>query len=90
MEGGEPVGKGQVNLSYHWMNQTGDKLLEDGIRTALSENVYPNQSTESNMIIKLPQKSGHYLLRLSLVQEGVSWFYLAGGGYLDIPVKVLK
>jgi hypothetical protein len=42
------------------------------------------------MTIGYPKKPGKYILRISMVQEGVAWFYMADGGYLDIPATVVK
>ncbi|EKQ50533.1 MULTISPECIES: hypothetical protein [unclassified Clostridium] len=82
-------GRYAVYLSYHWLDANDkSKILQDGLRTAIPKNIQPGEEFESQMYIEYPNKKGDYILRISLVQEGVAWFYNAGGAYKDINIKV--
>jgi len=68
-------GKGGVNLSYHWLKKSNSERLVDGIRTPIKEELLPKKTTSVRMKILPPGKSGDYVLVISLMQEGCSWFY---------------
>lgn len=82
-------GKYGVSLSYHWYKK-GDlnKVILDGFRSAIPRNIKPNEEFTSNMIVKYPEQKGDYILRITLVQEGVAWFYGVGGAYEDIDMVI--
>ena len=48
------------------------------------EPVEPGETVTMDMYVQMPKDPGQYILRLSLVQEGVLWFYIVGGGYMDM------
>ncbi len=71
-------GKGGVNASYHWVKADGsNEIVLDGIRTTLPYTLKPDDFVELPIFISFPSASGKYILKLSLVQEGCNWFYLA-------------
>lgn len=76
-----------INASYQWFDETGTKFLAEGIRNPLSKDVLPNESIEMDMNIRLLKK-GKYILKLSMLQEGVAWFYQVGGNFKDIPIEI--
>ena len=66
-----------VNATYQWLDENRDILVFDGIRTPLPEDIHPGGSAMVAAKIISPEIPGRYLLRLSLVQEQVHWFYQA-------------
>ena len=71
------LGKGEVNVSYQWIDAASGTVVLDGLRTHLTSSLLPKQSTVVPVYITYPKQAGHYLLKISLVQEGCNWFYLA-------------
>jgi hypothetical protein len=69
-------GKGNVNLSYQWINVKNSNVVRDGVRTSLPHTLSPHQSIVLPTYINFPTSTGEYLLKVSLVQEGCNWFYL--------------
>jgi hypothetical protein len=64
-----------VNLSYHWLETKSNRTVQfDGLRTALPIPLGPNYSAELPVSIGAPDLPGSYVLRVTLVQEGVRWF----------------
>ena len=76
-----------MTLSYRWLKAGKDTGVE-GLRTLLSIPLNPGQAEAVEARIAAPQEAGTFLLRLSLVQEGVAWFVLRGAKPLDIAVRV--
>jgi hypothetical protein len=64
---------GQVNLSYHWYDASGGTVIWDGARTPIGADVAPTQQRMVQLAVTAPSTPGAYLLRVSLVQEGVGW-----------------
>ena len=67
-----------VNLAYHWTSTTGANVLWDGARTPLGSDVLSGQSVTVNAAVTAPTAGGNYVLKLDLVQEGVTWFSAKG------------
>ena len=63
-----------TNLSYRWFDSAGMPIAEDGVRTPLPRPLAPGETADGSMRVVAPRAPGRYLLRLSLVQEGVAWF----------------
>jgi 2-polyprenyl-3-methyl-5-hydroxy-6-metoxy-1,4-benzoquinol methylase len=73
-----------VHISYHWMDQQAQaRVVTEGERTRL----FPPLAQSSGMMLSpdrsstsyqaqvwAPQKSGSYVLRVTLVQEAIRWF----------------
>lgn len=79
------MGQNAVYLSYHWFKADDmENVICDGIRNSIRKDIEPGESIDADMYIEFPDKPGHYVLRLSLLQEAVKWFYLDGTGYVDI------
>ena len=71
---GRPDGTLAINLSYHILNKNGEIILFDGTRSSLPDIIWPEESLSIPLTIVAPQSSGHYTVRIGLVQEGVGWF----------------
>lgn len=86
----DPFGLHVVRASYHWRDgSTGSIVVYDGWRTSLPKNLPPGCSVTLIMKIEPPLKGGRYLLEISLVQEGDSWFEDQGAHTLKLPVTVI-
>ena len=43
---------------------------------------------EREIFISYPKEKGKYIVRISLIQEGVSWFYQQNMGYEDVEINI--
>jgi len=77
-----------VHLSYHWLDQLGNVVLWDGVRGALAADLPPGRSAVVALPVAAPSQTGSYILRLDLVQEGVTWFSSQGVTPRDLAVSV--
>lgn len=69
-----------VYLSYHWVNEKGEIIIHDGIRTALNIPILPGRYLDTFINIMTPDKPGKYYLQITMVQENCFWFekYIEG------------
>ncbi|NQE51538.1 DUF3307 domain-containing protein [Herbaspirillum rubrisubalbicans] len=70
-------GKGSVAASYQWISVADGSVALDGLRTLLPKRLPPQQSIRLPLRVMAPQTQGKYVLKLSLVQEGCTWFHNA-------------
>lgn len=65
-----------VYVSYKWLDPQTGAYLDDlrAYRTWLPRTVFPNESVDVIARIIAPARTGTARLRVTLVQEGVSWF----------------
>ncbi|MBN8560517.1 MAG: hypothetical protein J0L70_08355 [Leptolyngbya sp. UWPOB_LEPTO1] len=80
-------GNTPVNFSYRWINEKSQSEPIEYDRTPLPFDLPPNQAVALNAKITAPNRAGQYTLRLTMVQESVTWFD-AKTKALDIPVQV--
>jgi len=83
------TGKFPVTLGYKWI-RNGKMLPFEGQRALLRDVLEPGATVEVSAVAVAPQEPGEYTLRLSLVQEAVTWFVTAGAAPLDIPTTVVS
>jgi hypothetical protein len=83
--GGSPH---QVSLGNHWLDAAGRILINDDGRSALLQNLAPGESTDLPLTVNAPAVPGSYLLEVDMLQEGVSWFGLAGSRTSRLPVEI--
>lgn len=70
-------GAGSVNMGYHWVDEKNNAVV-DGERSAIPGPLLPGQTANVNVYSVYPSGAGKTLsLKLSPVQEGCTWFYLA-------------
>ncbi len=81
-------GKKAVHLSYHWFDSAGKTVVFDGIRTELPHDLAPEETVSLDATIQAPDQAGDFRLRLTMVQEAVTWFEAAGAQPLDVPVTI--
>jgi hypothetical protein len=82
------TGDNPVNLSYHWIDDKGEVVVYDGVRTSLGRPVLPGDELVLSARIHGPAQAGRFLLRLTLVQEWIAWFEQRGVETLDFHVLV--
>ena len=64
-----------VRISYHWVSRDGQIVVFDGERTNIDGNfLYAGGRVVQDLKVLAPGDGGDYLLRVTLVQEGVKWF----------------
>jgi hypothetical protein len=86
---GDGAGRYPVNLSYHWIDHGGRAVVMDGKRAELPRDVQSGETVYLVLSADPPPLPGRYTLRLTMVQEGVSWFDAVAGGAADLSVEVL-
>jgi cell division septation protein DedD len=79
-----------VNLSYHWLDRSGETVVFDGLRTPLPRDLGPGESVDLKAAIQPPEKPGRYVLEITLVQERAAWFPEKKGAKLVLPVRVTE
>jgi hypothetical protein len=67
-----------VRLSYHWVEPGGRVVVRDGVRTRLAQPVTPGGVLDTCAVVRAPDAPGTYDLEWDLVQDGVTWFGVAG------------
>lgn len=67
-----------VRLSYHWLDERGNPIVWDGIRTALERPVEPGERATLEASVRGPIPPGRYRLAVDLVDEGRLWFEEVG------------
>lgn len=66
-----------IYISYRWLDDKAQKTLYEGQRYSIEPNIKPQQKNCYNIRLTPPQQLSTqetYTLRLTLVQEGISWF----------------
>ena len=79
-----------LHLTYRWLDQAGNIVERDGLRTVLPvEALQPRSSVEVEMVGLAPADLGDYVLQPSLVLEGVEWACDVGpSGWSQAEVEV--
>jgi hypothetical protein len=79
-----------VKLSYHWLDELGNPIVWDGIRTDFPAAIEPGQRARVEFALRAPMPSGTYRLALDLVDEGRCWFAEVGNEPLELEVRVRR
>jgi FkbM family methyltransferase len=78
-----------VNAGYRWFDISGNQLPIEGNRAQLNSLVVrPGESDRLVLQIETPPDPGSYVLWISMVQEGVAWFYAKGANPLVLSAEV--
>ncbi|WP_307722587.1 TadE/TadG family type IV pilus assembly protein [Moorella sp. E308F] len=64
----------RTNFSYHWYDDKGNLVVQDGLRTGLPQTVQPGGSANLDLKVKAPPQPGKYRLVVDGVQEYCAWF----------------
>jgi hypothetical protein len=81
------AGKYPVTVSYKWFKD-GQMMGIEGERTGLPSAIGPNQGVDVDVRMIAPPEPGKYALRVTLVQEAVTWFMIKSNTFLELPVTV--
>lgn len=81
------AGRYPVLLSYRWSDR-GLPVAIDGERSPLPQPIKPGEEITAYALVLAPSSGKDLVLNLSLVQEGVAWFFVSGGTPLLIPVSL--
>jgi SAM-dependent methyltransferase len=81
-------GRGYVRLGAQLLDVEGRMLARDHARAALPSDVPEGASARVALEVNAPDRSGTYILRLDLVNEGVGWFEEEGSAVVDVPLEV--
>ena len=73
-------------IGYHLFDEQTGTLVVDGARTPL--NLSPSESGNMAMEIALPPEPGEYNVYVSVMREGVAWFYNEGWPFLLADILV--
>jgi hypothetical protein len=96
--GGKDWNKGAGSLSpvlasYHWYLASAPAAPKppvwDGRRSDPGP-VNAGAKTTTRMFVESPSKGGSYILRIDMVQEGVTWFSQKGVASFDLPVTIVE
>ncbi|UQZ83944.1 Lipoteichoic acid synthase 1 [Paenibacillus konkukensis] len=64
----------QIHLSYHLLDDQGNMVLHDGLRSNLPQDVEPGESVDVTAKVQAPEQPGSYQIQWDMVQENVTWF----------------
>lgn len=78
-----------VTASYRWLPPDGTLIPVEGKRSLLPGDVPVGGRLRMLVRVPAPEEPGRQILRLTLIQEGVAWFDMAGGGHVDRRVEVV-
>jgi hypothetical protein len=78
-----------VFLAYHWLDDKGNPIVWDGIRSPLPHALGPGERTQVEFDVAGALPPGRYRFALDLVSEYRAWFAELGGTPLAEDVDVL-
>lgn len=77
-----------IAVSYHWLDERGNAIVWDGVRTALGSVVGPGERVALEITVRAPMPPGHYGFALDLVAEHRAWFGELGSECPQTDVEV--
>jgi hypothetical protein len=77
-------------LSYHWLDERGNPIVWDGLRTPLERTVEPGESLRQELELRAPIPPGRYRLAVDLVEEHRFWLAELGNTPLEEDVEVAR
>ncbi|HEV2592437.1 MAG TPA: NBR1-Ig-like domain-containing protein [Gaiellaceae bacterium] len=76
-----------VFASYHWLDDRGNPIVWDGIRTAVPP-IAPGERTHVAVDVRAPIPPGRYRLAFDMVSEHRAWFSELGSAMLERDLRV--
>jgi hypothetical protein len=76
----------RFTVSYHWLDERGNAIVWDGLRTSVEAE--PGAEASVAVAIRAPMPPGRYRLSIDVVDEGRVWFGEVGEATLDADVNV--
>jgi hypothetical protein len=77
-------------LSYHWLDERGNPIVWDGVRTPLERTVEPGESLRQHVALRAPIPAGRYRLAVDLVEEHRFWLAELGNTPFEEDVEVTR
>lgn len=77
-----------LQLSYHWLDRSGNAIHWDGERTAFPRPVAPGETVSLEVELVAPRPPGRYVVSFDLVEEHRFWLSELGLATLDVEVEV--
>jgi hypothetical protein len=77
-------------VSYHWLDERGNPIVWDGMRTPLERTVEPGNVLRQNLALRAPIPPGRYRLAVDLVEEHRFWLAELGNMPLEEDVEVAR
>ena len=78
----------RVLASYHWLDDHGNPIVWDGLRTPLPREVAPGESVSVAATVRAPIPPGRYRFAADLVVEWRAWFSELGSSSASFDVEV--
>lgn len=75
-------------VSYHWLDELGNAIVWDGLRTPVAP-LGPGEGATLEAAVRAPIPPGRYRLAFDLVLEHRYWLAELGNAALDLEVEVL-
>jgi hypothetical protein len=75
-------------LSYHWLDERGNPIVWDGLRTRLAAVVEPGATLRQSLAVRAPIPPGRYRLALDLLEERRFWLAELGNERHEEDVEV--
>jgi len=82
-------GEDGIFLSYHWLDERGNPIVWDGLRTPLAQLVAPGETLAGTLDVRAPIPPGRYRLALDLVEEHRFWLAELGNEPWSSDAEVL-
>ncbi len=76
-------------LAYHWLDERGNPIVWDGLRTPLERAVGPGETLRQQLALRAPIPPGRYRLAVDLVEEHRFWLAELGNTPFEEEVDVL-
>jgi hypothetical protein len=76
-------------LSYHWLDDRGNPIVWDGVRTPLERVVAPGESLTQPLAVRAPIPPGPYRFAVDFVEEHRFWLAELGSEPYEEDVEVL-
>src|SRR5918994_1453699 len=86
--GDTPWRDDRFTVSYHWLDELGNAIVWDGLRTPVAAE--PGDKATVDVAVRAPIPPGRYRLSIDLVDESRFWFGELGEATLDFDVDVLE
>jgi hypothetical protein len=77
-----------IHGAYHWLDELGNPIVWDGIRTGFDEPVPPGARARLELALRGPTPPGRYRLAIDLTDETRCWFAEIGNEPLELDVEV--
>jgi hypothetical protein len=77
-----------IFVSYHWLDERGNPIVWDGLRTALDRVVEPGETLRREVAVRAPIPPGRYRLAVDLVEEHRFWLAELGNAPYEEEAEV--